>query len=117
MVRLVPLENDVIPMILPRNMHLIKGTWIILSRDVVWLGTGQFRWTIGTNGTIGISRKSCHSNRSTGEDAEKNEFIHEKKKQTNVSKAIRNENTTTTTHLQDLQAPRDIVKRDIVKIM
>ena len=31
MVRLVPLENDVIPMILPMNMHLIKGTWIILS--------------------------------------------------------------------------------------
>ena len=34
MVRLVPLENDVIPMILPRNMHLIKGTWIILSCGV-----------------------------------------------------------------------------------
>ena len=34
MVRLVPLENDVIPMTLPRNMHLIKGTWIILSCGV-----------------------------------------------------------------------------------
>ena len=34
MVRLVPLENDVIPMILPRNMHLIKRTWIILSCGV-----------------------------------------------------------------------------------
>ena len=34
MVRLVPLENDVIPMILPRNMHLIKGSWIILSCGV-----------------------------------------------------------------------------------
>ena len=39
-------------------------------------------------------------------------FDYEKKKQTNVNKAIRNENTTTTTHLQDLQAPRDIVKRN-----
>ena len=43
---------------------------------VVWLGTGQFRWTIGSNGTIGTSRKSCHSNGSTGEYAEKGEFIH-----------------------------------------
>ena len=39
-------------------------------------------------------------------------FDYEKKKQTNVNKAIRIENTTTTTHLQDLQAPRDIVKRN-----
>ena len=33
-----------------------------------------------------------------------------KKKKREVNKAIRNENTTTITHLQDLQAPRDIVK-------
>ena len=31
MVRLVPLENDVIPMVLLVNMHLIKGTLIIFS--------------------------------------------------------------------------------------
>ena len=34
MVRLVPLENDVIPMILPRNMHPFFGTWIVLSCGV-----------------------------------------------------------------------------------
>ena len=39
-------------------------------------------------------------------------FDYENKKETNVNKAIRNENATTTTHLQDLQAPRDIVKRN-----
>ena len=39
-------------------------------------------------------------------------FDYEKKKQMNVNKVIRNENTTTITHLQDLQAPRDIVKRN-----
>ena len=33
MVQLVPLEN-VIPMVLLVNMHLIKGTWIILSCGV-----------------------------------------------------------------------------------
>ena len=42
----------------------------------MWCGPGQFRWTIGTNGTIGTSRKSCNSNGSTGEYAEKGEFIH-----------------------------------------
>ena len=31
MVRLVPIENDVIPMFLLVNMHLIKGTYIIFS--------------------------------------------------------------------------------------
>ena len=30
MVRLVPIEKDVIPMVLLVNMHLIKGTLIIL---------------------------------------------------------------------------------------
>ena len=28
---LVPIENDVIPVVLLVNMHLIKGTWIIFS--------------------------------------------------------------------------------------
>ena len=42
---------------------------------MVWLGTGQFRWTIVTNGNIGTSRKSCHSNGSTDESAAKGEFI------------------------------------------
>ena len=31
MVRLVPLENDAIPMVLLVHMHLIKGTYIIFS--------------------------------------------------------------------------------------
>ena len=35
---------------------------------VVWLGKGQFQWSIGTNGTIGTNRK-CHSNGSIGEYA------------------------------------------------
>ena len=34
MVRLVPLENDAIPKVLLVNMHLIKGTLIILSCGV-----------------------------------------------------------------------------------
>ena len=54
---LVPIENDVIPMVL-----LVK-----LFSHVVWLGTRQFRWSIGTNRTIGTNRKLCHSNGSTGE--------------------------------------------------
>ena len=101
MVGLVPIEKDVIPMVLLVNMHLIKGTLIIFPCDlagyraipmvhwyqwydwyqwkstlfqwfywwicislrglrlfshVTWLGTGQFRWSIGTNGSIGSSR-------------------------------------------------------------
>ena len=35
MVRLVPIENDVIPMVLLVNMHFIKGTSIIFSQ-VTW---------------------------------------------------------------------------------
>ena len=49
-------------MVLLVNMHFIKGTF---SR-VAWLGTGQFQWSIGTNGTIGTNRKWCHSNGSIG---------------------------------------------------
>ena len=40
--RLVPTENDVIPMVLLVNMHFIKRTWIIFSQ-VTWENT------IGTN--------------------------------------------------------------------
>ena len=43
---------------------------------MVWLGTEQLQWTIGTNGTIGTTRKSCHSNGSTGEYTEEREFIY-----------------------------------------
>ena len=50
--------------------------WICISlrglrlfSHVTWLGTGQFRWSIGTNGTIGTNRKWCHSNGSVGEYA------------------------------------------------
>ena len=39
-------------------------------------------------------------------------FDNEKEKQMNVNKAIRNESTTKTTHFQDLQAPRNIVKKN-----
>ena len=35
MVRLVPIENDVIPVVLLVNMHFIKGTSIIFSQ-VTW---------------------------------------------------------------------------------
>ena len=65
MVGLVPIEKDVIPMVLLVNMHLIEGTSIIFPCD--WLGTGQLRWSIGTNGTIGTNREGCHSNDSIGE--------------------------------------------------
>ena len=68
MVGLVPIEKDVIPVVLLVNMHLFKG--IRLFSHVAWLGTGQFRWSIGTNGTIGTNnRKGCHSNGSIGEYA------------------------------------------------
>ena len=36
---------------------------------MVWLGTGQFQWSIGTNGTIGTNRKALYSNGSVGEYA------------------------------------------------
>ena len=55
-------------MVLSVNMHLIKEVDYIkglrLFSHVTWLGTEQFRWTIGTNGTIGTNRKGCHSNGS-----------------------------------------------------
>ena len=38
MVRLVPIEKHTIPMVLLVNMHLIKGTWIIL---LMWSGWVQ----------------------------------------------------------------------------
>ena len=36
---------------------------------MTWLGTGQFQWSIGTNGTIGTNRKAPYSNGSIGEYA------------------------------------------------
>ena len=67
MVRLVPLEKAIIPMVLLVNMHLIKGTWIIFH--VILLGTGQFRWSISTNGTIGTNGKAPYFNGSISEYA------------------------------------------------
>ena len=37
--------------------------------DVVYLGTGQFQWSIGTNGTIGTNGKAPYSNGSIGKCA------------------------------------------------
>ena len=36
---------------------------------MVWLGTGQFQWSVGTNGTIGTNGKAHYSNGSIGEYA------------------------------------------------
>ena len=36
---------------------------------MVWLGTGQFQWSIDTNGSIGTNRKAPYSNSSIGEYA------------------------------------------------
>ena len=36
---------------------------------MVWLGTGQFRWSIGTNGTIGTNGEAPYSNSSIGDYA------------------------------------------------
>ena len=36
---------------------------------MVWLGTGQFQWSIGTNGTIGTNGKAPYSNGSIGDYA------------------------------------------------
>ena len=33
---------------------------------MVWLGTGQFQWSIGTNGKIGSNGKAPYSNGSIG---------------------------------------------------
>ena len=46
---------------------LLRG--LRLFSHVVWLGTGQFQWSIITNDTIGTNRKWSHSNGSTGEYA------------------------------------------------
>ena len=54
-------------MVLLVNMHLIKGIKIIFH--VILLSTGQFGWSIGTNGAIGTNRKGHHSNGSIGEYA------------------------------------------------
>ena len=59
MVGLVPLEKDVIPMVLLVNMRLIKATYYKLFSHAAWLkrGTGLFLWSIGTNDAIGTNRK------------------------------------------------------------
>ena len=67
MVRLVPIEKHPIPIVLLVKMHLIKR--VRLFSHVVWLGTGQFQWSIGTNGTIGTNGKAPYSNGSVGEYA------------------------------------------------
>ena len=36
---------------------------------MVWLGTGQFQWSTGTNGTISTNGKAPYSNGSVGEYA------------------------------------------------
>ena len=54
-----------LPVVLLVNMHLIKG--LRLCSHVAWLGTGQFRWFIGTNGTIVTNRKGYLSNGSIRE--------------------------------------------------
>ena len=54
-------------MVLLVNMHLIKGIKTILH--VIYLGTEQFQWSIGTNGAIGTNKKGRHSNGSIGEYA------------------------------------------------
>ena len=64
MVRLVPREKHINLMVLLVDMHLIKGTWIIFY--VISMGTRQFQWSIGTNGTIGTNRKAHQSNGSIG---------------------------------------------------
>ena len=47
-VRLVPIEKDVIPIILLVNIHLV---------NVAWLGTGEFLLSIAINGTNDPNRK------------------------------------------------------------
>ena len=55
-VRLVPIENDVIAMVLPVNMHFIKGTEIILSCDLAgYMGISMVHWY--QYGAIGTSRR------------------------------------------------------------
>ena len=59
-VRLVPIEKDVIPMILLVNIHLI---------NVAWLGTGGFQLSAAVNGTNDPNRKWCESIDAIGEHA------------------------------------------------
>ena len=62
MVGLVPIEKDVISMVLLVNMHLITLTFF--PCDLA--GYRAIQWIIGTNGTIGTNRKAHHSNGSIG---------------------------------------------------
>ena len=43
-------------MVLSVNVLSLRG--LKLFSHVTWLGTGQFRWSIGTNGTIGTNKKA-----------------------------------------------------------
>ena len=45
----------------------LRGLW--LFSHVTWLGTGQFQWSIGANGTIGTNGKAPYSNGCIGEYA------------------------------------------------
>ena len=67
MVLLVPIEKHPIPLVLLLNMHLIKR--VRLFSHVLSLGTEQFQWSIGTNGTSGTDGKAPYSNGSIGEYA------------------------------------------------
>ena len=89
MVRLVPIENDVIPMVLLVNKarskykhamcilrsisHLCKTSSLLHQVKTRYIYTNRYdssnRWSIGTNGRIGTNRKWCHSNGSIGEYA------------------------------------------------
>ena len=104
----------------------------LAKADKISKNPGEFYRVTFWEKTIQNGGKASRENQNSGQNVDlntENKFIHEdtnlrfhsfakiwfdyeKKKQTNVNKAIRNENTTTTTHLQDLQAPRDIVKRN-----
>jgi len=48
---------------------IVIDSGLRLFSHLAWLGTGQFRWSIDTNGAIGTNRKGCHSNGSVGEYA------------------------------------------------
>ena len=65
MMRLVQIENDVIPMVLLVNMHLIGD----LDYFPLWPGSvqGNSVGPLVPNGSIGTNRKGCPSSGSIGE--------------------------------------------------
>ena len=77
--------DNVIPMVLSVNMQPLRGVKMLLPIEidesflkverlfshVVWLGTGQFQWSIITSGTIanrtiGMTSFSIGTNRTIG---------------------------------------------------